>query len=76
MPPPLVRKIRKAGLAPRVAARRQRDVFLSGEDPSHDVASRCFGDWRVRILRHQPVHILVLNLRLEGLVVAHVDGLY
>jgi len=45
MPPPLVRKIRKAGLAPRVAARRQRDVFLSGEDPSHNVASRCFGDW-------------------------------
>ena len=76
MTPPLVRKISESGLAPRVAARRKGDVFLGGEDPSHDVASRRFRDWRVRILRHQPVHILVLELRLEQLVVAHVDGLH
>ena len=75
-PPLLVRKICKSGLVPRVVARRKRNVILSGEDPSHDVTLRCFDDWCVRILCHQPVHILVLNLRLEGLVVAHVDRLY
>ena len=75
-PPPLVRKIREAGLAPRVAVSRKRDVFLGSKDPCHDVATRSFGDWRIRILRHQPGQILVLNLCLECLVVAHVDGLH
>jgi hypothetical protein len=74
-PPVLVRKICVAGLAPSVAARVERDVFLGSKDPSHDIAAGSFDDWRVRILRHQPVVILVSHLSLKGLVIAHVDGL-
>ena len=66
MSPLLVQKISEAGLAPGVAARLEGDVILGSDDPSHDVASRRLDNWHVGILRHQPVRILVLELRLEN----------
>jgi hypothetical protein len=74
-PPKLVRKIRKPRLAPPVADHLLADVPLGVEDPSNHVATSSLGDGRVGILDHQTVHVLVLHLRLEGLVIADVDGL-
>ena len=67
-PPPLVRKIREAGLAPRVAVSRKRDVFLGSEDPSHDVATRSFDDWRISILLHHQVKYWSLTFALNALL--------
>ncbi len=74
-PPKLVRKIGEPHLAPRIADHLLADVPLGGEDPSNHVATSSLGNGRVEILDHQPVHVLVLHLHLEGLVIANVDKL-
>jgi hypothetical protein len=74
-PPKLVRKIGEPRLAPRVADHLLADVPLGGKDPSNHVATSSLGNGHVGILDHQPVHVLILHLCLEGLVIANVDRL-
>ncbi len=74
-PPKLVHNIGEPRLAPRVADHLLADVPLGGKDPSNHVGTSSLGDGCVGILDHQPVHVLVLHLRLEGLVIADIDGL-
>jgi hypothetical protein len=78
LPPPphfLIRKIREPHLAPRIMDCLRANLLLGGKDPLNNVAASCFLDRRIRVLSHQPVVVLALYLRLERLVVAHVDGL-
>jgi hypothetical protein len=74
-PTKLVHKIGEPRLAPRIADHLLADVPLGGKDPSNHVATSSLGNGRVGILDHQPVHVLILYLHLEGLVIADVDRL-